>query len=99
VLITGATKGIGLATSLLLSRNGYNVIGIARHPDKEFPGTLFLCDLSYEKSTAEVIQAITSSYSIDAIVNNVGISSPEPLGKSNRLINPSFRDKNFQVLS
>jgi len=81
VLITGATKGIGLETSKRLSTAGYLVIGIARHSTQEpFPGKLFLCDLGDMQQTMKIIQTIAAQYRIDALVNNVGIAHPEPLG-------------------
>lgn len=45
-LVTGATKGIGLALSSHLTESGLDVVGIARQPIYDFPGTLVLCDLA-----------------------------------------------------
>ncbi len=43
VVITGASRGIGLATSQRLAHGGYHVIGIARgKPEEIFPGDFFL---------------------------------------------------------
>lgn len=81
VLITGATKGIGLATSQRLVKNDYQVIGIARNPSDSFPGTLFCCDLENIEQTASILEKIQLNSTIDAIVNNVGIVLPQPLGK------------------
>ena len=80
VLITGATKGIGLETSCRLAAAEYKVIGIARNPIAEFPGTLFPCNLGNQQETADTIQRIQERYEIDAIINNVRIANPEPLG-------------------
>ena len=46
VLITGANRGIGLATSKLLRKKKYNIIGVARSKVRNFPGKFFECDLS-----------------------------------------------------
>lgn len=58
VLVTGATKGIGLETSKRLTITGYRVIGIARQQSNPFPGTLFSCDLSNEKQTEKTLEEI-----------------------------------------
>lgn len=82
VLITGATKGIGLATSLYLNNQGWQVIGIARSYIDNFPGELFLCDLANEEQTASTLIQINEIHGCpDAIINNVGIAIPEPFGK------------------
>ena len=47
VLITGANRGIGLATCKLLKRR-YNIIGVARSKINNFPGKFIECDLSNE---------------------------------------------------
>lgn len=79
VLVTGATKGIGLAVSQRLAAVGCNVLGVAREAAADFPGKLFSCDLSNAKKTSEFLGQIEDR-PIDAIVNNVGIALPEPLG-------------------
>ena len=48
VLITGANRGIGFATSKILSTKKYKVIGVARSKVKNFPGIFYECDLSKE---------------------------------------------------
>lgn len=79
VVITGATKGIGLATSLKLTELGYKVIGIARNRPSNYPGEFFPCDLENIQETATTLAQIKQQFKIDAIVNNVGIVLPEPL--------------------
>jgi len=74
VIITGANKGIGLASSRLLSKK-YNIIGIARKKIKNFPGIFIACDLSNEAEINELCEFIKKKYKkIYGIVNNAGAS-------------------------
>ncbi|EEO7208465.1 SDR family NAD(P)-dependent oxidoreductase [Salmonella enterica subsp. enterica serovar Rubislaw] len=76
-LVTGASRGIGLAISKLLNEQGHHVVGIARQPARNFPGSLISCDLRNFKQTAGAIQSVSERYVIDGIVNNAGIVSPQ----------------------
>lgn len=76
-LITGATQGIGLATTQYLIQQGHTVIGIARNPGtSSFPGELFLADLADEKTAEQLFQEINQKYQVDGIINNVGMAIP-----------------------
>lgn len=45
IIVTGASKGIGLATSDLLAGQGWRVIGVARNVPAAFPGEFLPVDL------------------------------------------------------
>jgi len=82
VLITGATKGIGWAISRRLADLGCHVVGLARHTqDIDFPGYLYPCDLSNAGETEDMLRLIREKYPVDAVVNNVGLVRPAPLGE------------------
>lgn len=82
VLITGATKGIGWALTQRLADLGCHVVGIARNTDHvDFPGYLYGCDLADAGRTEEVLREIREKFPVDAVVNNVGIVRPQPLGE------------------
>lgn len=82
VLVTGATKGIGWAISRRLADLGCHVVGLARHTqDIDFPGYLYSCDLQNAGETEDILRVIREKYPVDAIVNNVGLVKPEPLGE------------------
>jgi NAD(P)-dependent dehydrogenase (short-subunit alcohol dehydrogenase family) len=75
-LVTGASKGIGLALSERLSRAGHHVVGLAR--DKaDFPGELITVDLSDRGATSDVLEKLTARYAFDGVVNNVGLVRPQ----------------------
>lgn len=98
VVITGASKGIGLATSHRLAGAGYQVIGIARSkPQDHFPGEFFTCDLSNQKETDEMIKTLLESFQIDALINNVGAGGPQPLGSIDLNILHSLYDINVRT--
>ncbi|MGR6431621.1 SDR family oxidoreductase [Rhizobium sp. PAMB 3174] len=78
-LITGASKGIGLALAHRLAANNHTVIGIARHPTDAFPGPLHALDLS-ERAANEELSRIVKDSNVDGVVNNVGLVRAAPLG-------------------
>jgi NAD(P)-dependent dehydrogenase (short-subunit alcohol dehydrogenase family) len=79
-LVTGASKGIGLALSHRLARSGHHVVGLARNAS-EFPGHLVAVDLSDRDQTATTLKELTASYLFDGVVNNVGLVRPQLLGE------------------
>lgn len=82
VLITGATRGIGWALTRKLADQGCHVVGIARNTaDLDFPGYLYACDLLDAGRTEDVLHEIRDRFPVDAVVNNVGLVLPEPLGE------------------
>lgn len=78
VLITGATRGIGLACAHALQARGYHVVGLARS-DKanDFPGDLYAVDVADRKAMETVLHTLTTKYSLTGLVNNVGAVGPE----------------------
>ncbi len=80
-LVTGATKGIGLAISALLAENGNDVVGVAREPLASFPGTVVPIDLSDEAASAEAFVDLARRYSFDGVVNNAGRGSLQRVGE------------------
>jgi NAD(P)-dependent dehydrogenase (short-subunit alcohol dehydrogenase family) len=78
-LITGASKGIGLALDHRLATRGHTVIGIARNPTDAFPGPLHTLDLSERSANGELARIVKES-NVDGVVNNVGLVRAAPLG-------------------
>lgn len=81
VVVTGASKGIGLATARRLAADGVTVIGLARTEPEEFPGIFITVDLGDEAATAETMDRIVRDHAVDGIVNNLGLNLVEPLGE------------------
>jgi NAD(P)-dependent dehydrogenase (short-subunit alcohol dehydrogenase family) len=78
-LVTGASKGIGLALSQRLARDGHHVVGIARNALDHFPGTLMPLDLGDSAATANALQTLAARFKFDGVVNNVGLVRPQRL--------------------
>jgi NAD(P)-dependent dehydrogenase (short-subunit alcohol dehydrogenase family) len=83
VLITGTSKGIGYAATLLLARAGHEVVATMRNPGAsdleqvatraKLPVTVLPLDVDDDASVAQVFRQTGDS--IDVLVNNAGIYS------------------------
>jgi len=79
-LVTGASKGIGLALAHRLSDEGHHVVGLARGGLDGFLGTLVPVDLADGDATAAVLADLTRRFAFDGVVNNVGLVRSQRLG-------------------
>lgn len=74
--MTGASRGIGRAVAETMAAKGHRVIGIARRSDDAaFPGELIACDVLDGANRKAVLADIAARYSIDNLVNNVGLTA------------------------
>lgn len=79
-LITGASKGIGLALSKRLAGEGHQVIGVARTaPPEGFPGHFVTMDLGRPDAAKNGFARLAERFRIDGVVNNVGLVNPQSL--------------------
>lgn len=76
VLITGGSRGIGLAVARRLARQGHQPVGLARTAAEGFPGEFHEVDLGDRASTQEALRAVLADGHLDAVVNNVGLVRP-----------------------
>lgn len=79
-LITGASKGIGLALAHRLAREGHHAVGLARGRIADFPGTHVAVDLANPVATDETLRDLARRHAFDGVVNNVGLVRPQRLG-------------------
>lgn len=85
VLVTGASRGIGLAASLSLGRAGHQVFATMRNPEgspelaataekESLPITVSAMDVDSDDSVGQTIGGILEQHGpVDALVNNAGI--------------------------
>lgn len=93
-LITGASKGIGLACAGLLAERGHTVVGLARHAtDGRFPGALHLVDLADRGALAAMMVELTDRYQFTGLVNNVGYVTPQRLDA----VDLAAYDRTFEI--
>lgn len=87
VLVTGATRGIGLATATALAQDGFRVVAVARRSSEAFEaaaagvtgGSLHFspCDLGQTDTLQDLVKTIRSEHGpIYGLVNNAAIGTP-----------------------
>lgn len=89
-IVTGAARGIGLATTRLFLAEGRRVAMIDRDADElmkvadGMEGVLpVICDVSQpDQVDAMVARVIDEMSRIDVLVNNAGVAAFEPIGKT-----------------
>lgn len=75
-VVTGASRGIGLAIAKELTAKGYQVVGISRNIEPGEPFALTIkADIADIESHADVLSQIGAKFGrIDLLVNNAGVA-------------------------
>jgi NAD(P)-dependent dehydrogenase (short-subunit alcohol dehydrogenase family) len=85
IFVTGASSGLGKATAKLFSAKGWNVIATMRTPGKEkelgnLPNISVLeLDVSNARQIVDVVERVTSTGTVDVVLNNAGYALVGPL--------------------
>lgn len=89
-LVTGSTRGIGLAIAFALAREGFNIALNGRSPEDKVRGVLselraegveayyFQADISNARDRQMLVEGVRRQFGrLDILVNNAGIAPPE----------------------
>ena len=86
-IVTGAARGIGLATAKLFQSHGYHVALVDRDESEVLKAAASIehsiaiaCDISSPAYVSQMIETVMNSFGrIDALVNNAGVAEFKPL--------------------
>lgn len=82
-IVTGGSRGIGLAAARLLTERGNRVIVLARSAPPESAGLGFHpVDFRDPEASRRVLNEIAGRHEVDILVNNLGASIPAPFEDS-----------------
>ncbi len=89
-LITGAARGIGLATAALFHAEGRRVVMLDRDAEElveaaaTLPGALAItCDVSIPQQVAQAVAKVEQTFGcLDILVNNAGVADFGPLAET-----------------
>lgn len=89
-LITGAARGIGLATAALFHAEGRRVVMLDRDAEElaesaaSLPGALAItCDVSIPQQIAQAVAEVEQTFGrLDILVNNAGVADFGPLAET-----------------
>src|SRR6476659_11220777 len=78
IVITGASRGIGMASAVVLARAGHSVIAAMRNPEaspefENLPIRVEAMDVDSDQSVRLCFDRLLAESPIDALVNNAGI--------------------------
>lgn len=78
VLITGASSGVGFATTKLLSEQGYKVVALGRNSERmaEVAKLSGVIAVNADITDRETMTALSETYDVDILINNAGIMPP-----------------------
>jgi 3-oxoacyl-[acyl-carrier protein] reductase len=81
-LVTGAARGIGRATALMLAQQGATVVGLDLLPSQS-SFEILPCDIADERSVVEAVEAAGRKLGgIDIVVNNAGMMIESALAET-----------------
>lgn len=80
IIITGASKGIGAAIAIELSRRGAPVVCLSRSGEAPV-GLGMVCDMTDEQSVRDAMAQIAKLGPVAGLVNNAGLHIAEPIAK------------------
>jgi NAD(P)-dependent dehydrogenase (short-subunit alcohol dehydrogenase family) len=82
-LVTGASRGLGLAIAQALSERGYHLIltartqpSLARIAHRLPNATAFACDIRQPESVAQLAALVRQRRRLDVLINNAGVAGP-----------------------
>jgi 3-oxoacyl-[acyl-carrier protein] reductase len=80
-IVTGASRGIGLAIARALAKEGVRLVLVSRtKPPADVRGKFIKCDLSdLQRIPAVVTQALRHLGAVDCLINNAGIFLEKPV--------------------
>jgi NAD(P)-dependent dehydrogenase (short-subunit alcohol dehydrogenase family) len=90
IVITGANRGIGMGTAVILARAGHSVVATMRNPaaagelrrvaaDEKLPIQIEALDVDSDSSVKQCFDDVQAGGPVDALVNNAGIERAGPI--------------------